>query len=462
MKYIFLILASIVSASLSAKTYKVGTTHIYKNPAALSNANVLQDRDSIIIEAETFSGNDALAQWSSNRLVIIGLANKAKLKAAGKAKLGKGIWVLSGDSIEVHNISFEDAKVQDKNGAGIRLDGNGMFVYHCLFKNNEDGILISNTNKGGVHVYYSEFDGNGYGDGLSHSIYVGYIEHCVFYGNYSHHAKVGHCFKSRAAKNEILYNRFADEETGNSSRLIDVPNGGDVLIMGNEMMQGSNATNNNIIGYGLEGLKSGYTHKVNIVNNTLVNKRQASCIFIKFAPGTYTSKVINNIIVGKGDSISGTVTESHHNFINSSIDSVFFKDEINKDYTINGGLVIHGGTTLPKDLTPIKEYTGLSVQDRHLNVTIDIGAHEMADPFSINDFNKYGISLYPNPAKDKLIIESKIQAISTITFISILGKKVLEMPFNSVLDVSMVKRGIYFLNLEFTSGKRIGTKVILQ
>ena len=463
MKYFILLITCFLSFMAHSRTFQVGSNYSFKTPAELSNTRVLSDGDTIYISAEDFIGNDALANWLPNKLVIIGQGNKPKLKAAGKYILGKGIWVLSGDSIEVHNISFEDAKVPSKNGAGIRLDGHGMFVYHCTFRNNEDGILVTNTNKGGVHVYYSEFDGNGYGDGLSHSIYVGYVEHCVFYGNYSHHAKIGHCFKSRAAKNDILYNRFADEETGNSSRLIDVPNGGDVLIMGNELMQGPRATNNNVIGYGLEGLKGGYKHKVNIVNNTMVNKRQASCIFVKFAPGTYTSKVINNIMVGKGVSISGTVTESHHNFINSSIDSAFLKDEANKDYSLTGsGFVIHGGTTLIEELTPSKEYTRLSVKERLLNATIDIGAHEWPEPFSVSEMENYGITLYPNPVKTNLYIVSPKQNITSINLINILGEAVLEFPFTPILNVSNLERGVYLVQMKLNSGTLLNSKLLVQ
>lgn len=90
-----------------------------------------------------------------------------------------------------------------------------------------------------IYIYQSEFAYNGYGDGYSHNLYIGHIREFGFYYNYSHHANVGHNLKSRAEINYIYVNRIMDEQEGNSSFLIDLPNGGYAMIMRNFINAGT-------------------------------------------------------------------------------------------------------------------------------------------------------------------------------------------------------------------------------
>ncbi len=258
---------------LHSGSYTIGPSSQYSSPNALYLANVLSDGDTIYIEGHEYRGQDALAQWKEDDLYILGVTGRPHLIAEGQYILGKGIWVLSGDDIHVSNIEFSGAVVPDKNGAGIRLDGVGMRASYCVFRNNENGILTSNPGDGDIVIENCEFDSNGHGDGFSHNLYIGRVASLTFRFNYSHHAIIGHNLKSRARENFILYNRIMDEEAGTSSRLIDVSNGGNTVIMGNSLMQGPSAPNKNLIGYGLEGLNNGGDHNLYVVFNTLVNKR---------------------------------------------------------------------------------------------------------------------------------------------------------------------------------------------
>jgi hypothetical protein len=82
------------------------------------------------------------------------------------------------------------------------------------------------------------------------------VDSLIFRFNYSHHAHVGHELKSRAHVNMIAYNRFSNEATGDASRDIDLPNGGQAYLIGNTIQQGMQAQNSNMVGYGLEGLNN--------------------------------------------------------------------------------------------------------------------------------------------------------------------------------------------------------------
>ena len=244
-----------------ADIHKVGSTKTYKSPNALYTANVIQDGDTIEIDAETYSGQAALAIWKNNNLVIKGVGGRPHLTADGQQIAGKGIWVFSGNNITVENIEFSGSSVPDKNGAGIRFQGIGLSVRHCYFHDNENGILAGNPYEGDILIEFSEFARNGYGDGYSHNLYIGHINKLTFRFNYSHHADIGHNLKSRANENFVLYNRIMDEKIGNSSRLIDLPNGGLSIVMGNLLMQGNSAKNSNMVGFGLEGLTNSSPHE---------------------------------------------------------------------------------------------------------------------------------------------------------------------------------------------------------
>ncbi len=362
MKYLFCIqLLCLLGINKSWSTqYIIGSGQVYNSPNALFIANVLNNGDSIFIKAQTYTGIEALANWSKNNLYIKGINGKPHMKASGQNLNGKSIWITSGDSITLDNIEFSECTVPDENGAGIRHESKNLTVLHCYFHHNENGILTNNPNQGHIDIRFTEFAYNGFGDGFSHNVYIGHLAKLTFMYNYSHHANVGHNLKTRASENIIMYNRIMDETTGNSSRIIDVPNGGFTIIMGNVLMQGTQAVNNNLIGYGLEGL-SNSINQLYVLNNTLVNKRVASCIYVSIQNGTTIAQIVNNIFAGTGTIVNGTTTVFTNNFTNTNIANVQFVNEANYDYHLqNTSPAINTGITLTTamqyDLTPFWEY----------------------------------------------------------------------------------------------------------
>ena len=385
MKWPFIsIIFFILTAKVNATVYNVGADQVYKTPYELYVAAIVRDGDTIRIQAETFMGQKALAVWNKDNLYIQGIGGQPHLVANGSYILGKGIWVLAGNDIIIENIHFSGAKVPDHNGAGIRLDGTGMTVRHCTFVDNENGILTSNPYDGDILIEYCEFDKNGYGDGFSHNLYIGHVNSLTFRYNASHHAVIGHNLKSRANKNYIYYNRIMDESTGNSSRLLDLSNGGICIIVGNILMQGPKAENNNLIGYGLEGLTTN-PNELYIVHNTLVNERQNSCIFLAVQSGTDKAVIHNNIFAGTGTLIQGQASSMADNIIQEDIKSIQFIDPTLLNYrlkpvspAIDAANPVQDNSGYP--LVPDKEYLHpTSYKPRRLNGhQMDIGAFEFA------------------------------------------------------------------------------------
>lgn len=353
-----------------AKTWRVGPDKRYKRPSQV--AQIARDGDIVEIAAGTYQGD--VAVWQQNNLVLRGMGGYAHLQAAGKAAQGKAIWVIRGDNATVENIEFSGAKVSDKNGAGIRAEGKGLKVKHCFFHDNENGIL---GGKGDIVVERSEFKSNGYGDGYSHNIYISRrTKSFTLKYSYMHHAKVGHNVKSRARENRILYNRIMDEETGTSSYLLDIPNGGLSYVIGNLFHQGQSSSNHTLLSYGAAKNRHKKTG-LYIVNNTFVND-YAGGNFVKARLGKETAIILNNIFVGSGKIIAGSPKLLSNLWTNSPgvIDRGKYDYRISSNSPARDAGSDPGKLGLP-DLIPKFQYKHpISFMRRVISGAIDIGAYE--------------------------------------------------------------------------------------
>lgn len=458
-----------------AATYQVGSTRTYKSPNELYLANILEDFDTIEIDAETYSGTDALAVWEANSLTIVSVGGRAAMNADDEYIFGKGIWVLSGNFITVDGIEFYGATVPDKNGAGIRLDGLGMTIRNCFFHDNENGILTTNVGGGEILIEHSEFANNGFGDGLSHNVYIGTCDKLTFQFNYSHGAKVGHNLKSRAHVNIIQYNRIIDGVNGNSSRLIDISNGGFANIKGNVLVQGANAENGNLIGYALEGNNNVTPSELYLINNTMVNNREAGALFLD-APDNNTVfvQMINNIFGGDGDLIQLNKDDylDLNNVREQDISLFDFVDETNFDYRIKeNSIAIDVGLSLFVNLAGldlVADYvyvhpTSFAVRLSGLANTVDAGAYEAIQISSTEDIgDDKEILTYPNPVYNVLNLPEVNFDISDIALYDAQGRLIEKIQSeNGKVDVSHLPSGVYTLVFKTGDGEIVTNKIIM-
>ena len=227
--------------------------------------------DGDVIEILTGTYPRDAAVWKQNDLTIRAVGGgRAHLQSFGVTEQGKAIWVIQGDRVTIEGIEFSGARVPDRNGAGIRHEGDGLTVRDCYFHDNENGILGGRSPENDVVIEHSEFARNGAGDGRTHNIYIGAARSLELRYSRVHHARVGHNVKSRAARTLIEDNLIYDAQDGTSSYAIDTPNGGDVTIRRNYVQQGPGSDNRNLISYGAEGIK--YTHnRFTVADNILVN-----------------------------------------------------------------------------------------------------------------------------------------------------------------------------------------------
>ena len=260
-------------------------------------AQLARDGDTVEIDPGDYLAD--VAVWTQDRLSIRGTGPRVRLIASGASAERKAIWVLRGGHITVEGIDFIGARVQDKNGAGIRFERGHLVVRHCLFFDNENGILVTPNPASVLEVEQSEFGYNGAGDGLSHHLYANQIKLLKVSGSWFHHANVGHLIKSRAERSEILYNRLTDEAGGRASYELEFPNGGQALVLGNIVQQGSQTSNSVMLSYGAEGY-SWKTNRLDVGHNTLVNDHPHGGTFVRAMPGAELVLLLDNLLVGSG------------------------------------------------------------------------------------------------------------------------------------------------------------------
>jgi hypothetical protein len=242
----------IVPWAAYARDLSVGPKRLLKVPSQA--ATIAGDGDIIRIDPGTYAD---CAIWSASHLVIE--AAGPGVVIAGKTCAEMGIFITRGNDITVRGITFADASVIWHNGAGIRAAGSNLTVEHSRFLHNENGILAGGGPNSVVRITDSTFIGNGACIAqCAHGVYAGApialleIDHSIFMDT-----KVGHHIKSRARNTVIRDNRIEDGPTGTASYLIDIPNGGNVLIQGNTMEKGAHSQNPEVaISIGEEGVKN--------------------------------------------------------------------------------------------------------------------------------------------------------------------------------------------------------------
>ena len=278
----------------NATVLKVGADKPFKTIAAAAEA--AGDNTIVEIDAGTYKGDVAL--WTQNNLVIRAIGGEVILDANGKYVDGKGIWEMRGGKVCVEGITFTKAKVPDQNGAGIRLTTGNLTVIGCRFLHNEMGLLTANEHDISLTVKNSEFGYGGYGDGFSHNIYVGHIGNVDISGCWFHHAANGHLIKSRAAISHIYCNLIADgnDAASRASYEIDIPSGGQAVIVGNIIQKSATPENPYVINFAKESATRYPVNRIFISHNTIVNNHNASDKVLNAPQSGVEIYILNNAI----------------------------------------------------------------------------------------------------------------------------------------------------------------------
>lgn len=289
---VVLLLTGIVTASPSlGATLKVGPDQAYKVPSAA--AMVAKNGDHIEIAPGQYFD---CAVWNADNLVIEGTGPGVVI--TDKTCMGKGLFVIEGNNTTVRDLTLTRSRVPDMNGAGIRLDNGNLTVDSVKFIDNQTGILggVPGTT---VTIRNSDFDKNGICAGAcAHAMYIADIRLLRVENSHFSNTRQAHSIKSRALRTEVIGCTITDGPDGTSSYLIDVPNGGALVVRDNTLEKGPKAENQTAIAIGEEGVAQP-TPEITITDNNFRND------------GSHQTTLVWNLTatpaVLKGNKLAGSV-----------------------------------------------------------------------------------------------------------------------------------------------------------
>ena len=164
----------------------------------------------------------------------------------GVACESKAALVLRGRSAEVSGLIFQNIRVPDFNGAGIRLEHGDLTVAQSWFRDSQEGILTGNDPNGTLVIDRSTFtrlgtcEGSG---GCAHSIYTGNYGQVRVTRSRFEEGRGGHYLKSRAARVDVAGSSFDDANGKGTNYMIDLPDGATGRIANNWFVQGRDKEN---------------------------------------------------------------------------------------------------------------------------------------------------------------------------------------------------------------------------
>ena len=294
----FALAALALAMQAAARDLTVGAGRAYATPSAAVAAAGPGDR--ILIYPGHYFDCAVLA---IDHLTIEGVGDPAAVVLTDKTCQGKALLVVGGQDTTVANLTLTRARVPDGNGAGIRAEGGNLTVQGVRFVNNQDGILTIDTAPMTLTVRDSLFDHNGVcGAACSHAIYAGHIvqltvEHSVF-----RDTRDGHDIKSRARRTVVTGCDIADGPEGTASYLVELPNGGTLVMRGNTLEKGPHSGNHTAaVAIGMEGVDQP-TDEITVEGNRFTND------------GDYHTALVNNV----------TATEAtlRHNVLRGAVDAL--------------------------------------------------------------------------------------------------------------------------------------------
>jgi hypothetical protein len=299
---ILALVALLAAQPAAARTLLVGPRRELATPSAA--AAIAADGDTILIDPGSYAD---CAVWRASRITIAARPG-AEVVLRDQVCQDKGIFVTVGDNITIRGITFTGARAPAYNGAGIRAQGANLTLIGSRFLDNENGILAAAMPGSTIRVLDSEFRGNGACEQeCAHGIYVGRIAALDIERSRFLDQHIGHHIKSRALRTVLIDDTIMDGPDGTSSYLVDLPNGGDLLMRGCVLEKGPNSDNPVaavIIG---EEALTNPTRRIELLGNQFRNDREQPTIFLRNTTNV-PAELVGNQISGQVVAVDGPAT----------------------------------------------------------------------------------------------------------------------------------------------------------
>jgi hypothetical protein len=295
-----LLLVACLAAPIPAtagETLRVGPNQRFERPSQAAAA--AREGDTILIAPGIYTD---CAIWRAPGITVA-TSGPGEVVLTGPICGGKALFVAAAPRISIRGLTFRGATAPTGNGAGIRAEGGDLSIRHSRFEDNENGILAANLPTATILVEDSVFLRNGAlreGWDCAHGLYVNHLALLAIRRSRFEGTRVCHHVKSRAARTEVTESQIFDTPEGNASYLIDLPNGGDLLLSGNTLRKGPRSGNTGTaIAIGFEGVRQ-TTNSLRILDNRFENLQSRGTTFVANRSTTPADL--------SGNSLSGVVT----------------------------------------------------------------------------------------------------------------------------------------------------------
>jgi hypothetical protein len=292
--------AILLSACATHRILNVGPGEAFSQPsdaaAAVRTGDVVRIAPGIYVDC---------AVWPARARILTIDAAEPGVVIAGKVCEDKALFVIQSDDVTVRGITFTGANAGAHNGAGIRAEGRKLVVEGSRFIDNEEGILAGAVRGGTIAVRNSDFEGNGNCIAqCAHGIYVGRIAELRIERSRFHNQHIGHHIKSRAARTEVTDNVIQDGSDGTASYLVDIPDGGALILRGNTLGKGSRSDNRDFaVSLGEEG-NFNPTPEIIIENNEFTSEIRQPTVFVRNLTAT-AAQLRGNRLIGEVKPLAG-------------------------------------------------------------------------------------------------------------------------------------------------------------
>ncbi len=282
----------VASGAAQARTLLVGPGRLLHLPSGA--AAIAAPGDRIEIDPGVY---EDCAVWRADHLTITGAGPGVVIE--NRICQGKAIFVTEGASITIARLTLRHARAPEHNGAGIRAEGGDLTLRAVRFLDNEDGILAAAAPRATIRIEDSVFEGNGVcAPVCAHGIYVNDLAKLSVIRSRFFETHDGHHIKSRARVTELIGNTLTDGPRGTSSYLVDLPNGGALLMQDNTLEKGPKTENTGTaIAIGEEGV----THPngtITLTANHFTNDGPTETVFVRnLSP--IPARLRGNVFVGK-------------------------------------------------------------------------------------------------------------------------------------------------------------------
>ena len=156
----------------------------------------------------------------------------------------KALFVVSGDGVTISDLTLQRARAADENGAGIRLEGGTLVIERVRFVNDEAGILAGDLSAAKITVRDSEFTGDGKcsaGHCVA-ALNVGAVSLLSVAGSRFDGTRGADFIASSAALTTIDHSVLSDGTDGSSSYLVEIREGGSLVMTGNRLEKGAHTS----------------------------------------------------------------------------------------------------------------------------------------------------------------------------------------------------------------------------